>query len=144
MNTLRLNLACINRIREKRYQSSDSYKITGNTESKSKYPNHFKDPTNLIKQEIITTKPKQELYYNKPYILGSTEYIDRYQKPANPERNEAKVSINPSIDLTHGSYGRPYEKCNGENVDSRYATQYKLSHQWPTPDNLKRFEWFNA
>lgn len=59
------------------------------------------------------------------------------------QHNEAQVNINPSVDLTHGSYGRPYEKMNQSEIQNHYNTQYKTSHQWPVPENLSRFEWLH-
>ena len=96
---------------------------------------------NQTPNKIIKTENKKA-YYNEKFILGKTEYYDRYKKPTNTIQNESALKINPKIDLTHGSYGRPYEKLSSQDI--QYETQYKTAHQWPVPEPLgQRFEWLN-
>ena len=148
-NNINKNLIEINRIRARKYESPTSYKITGHSQTHFSYPNHFNNPDlfkKLNSNELPNkNKPEKSHYYNEKFVLGKTEYFERYQKPTNVTHEKAPLKINPSIDLTHGSYGRPYEKvANSNQTNPQYDTQYKLSHQWPAPDNLKqRFEWLN-
>ena len=58
-------------------------------------------------------------------------------------KKASSLTINPSKDIGSASRGRPNElntMLTPDAIQSTYSTHTHLSHQWPQPDNIRRFD----
>jgi len=130
-------------LRVKKLQDPANYKVTGESETSVRFVPY--QPEDYVRV-ILTRNDRVHTKILPPSKFeGHSEYTVIYARmnECNPPK-ETKLSINPYKNIEIASKGRPNEMntmFTPEVIKDSYTTHTKLMHQWPLPEDNRRFDW---
>lgn len=120
--------------------------MTGASETKIRYVPHKPEDykrEHVKRSDLNTSDSTNSLPKSK--FEGNSEYTVIYSRMNECQpKKESPLTINPYKNIDCASRGRPNEPNNmftKESLKDAYTTHTMVSHQWPRPENNRRFDW---
>jgi hypothetical protein len=120
------------------------FKVTGETETSVRFIPHKPDDYENVRAKRDESKSNNNIFPQTKFE-GNSEYTVIYSRLNEClPKPESPFTINPYKNIDSASRGRPNEPNNmmtDESLRNAYTTHTMVSHQWPYPEDRRRFDW---
>jgi len=131
-------------LRTEKYKNKENFKVTGETETSVRFIPHKPDDYENVRAKRDESKSNNNIFPQTKFE-GNSEYTVIYSRLNEClPKPESPFTINPYKNIDCASRGRPNEPNNmmtQESLRNAYTTHTMVSHQWPYPEDRRRFDW---